>query len=240
LEADRLLIERARQRLSIQELAERSGVNAHTISDIERGVRNPRATTLAKLAGALGLDPEELLGKARAPSTSGLRSNGGDGSSTDEVVGWDVVVQRMLQTGHIAQEVVQDWQREWARSLEDGRPLPRHRILEMKSFHNELSRLYVDDFKKLLEASSLGTIGIIDRSGARQYLSPEPSRWPRELKERLYEAGEQLTALPEHINKIEREASEQHRGAVERALYEEFNVETNREELNKALAEVGS
>jgi transcriptional regulator with XRE-family HTH domain len=73
LEAERLLIERARQRLSIQELAERSGVNAHTISEMERGVRNPRATTVAKIAEALGLAPEELLGKAPAsrPSAEG-------------------------------------------------------------------------------------------------------------------------------------------------------------------------
>jgi transcriptional regulator with XRE-family HTH domain len=62
---ERLLIERAKQRLSLQELAERSGVNAHTISDIERGLRKPRATTLAKLGEALGLEPEELLGKIR-------------------------------------------------------------------------------------------------------------------------------------------------------------------------------
>ncbi len=70
MEAERLLIERARQRLSIQELAERSGVNAHTISEMERGVRKPRAITVAKIADALGLTPEDLLGKAPAPRPS--------------------------------------------------------------------------------------------------------------------------------------------------------------------------
>ena len=64
---ERLIIERARRGLTRQELAKRSGVNAHTISDVERGLRQPRATTLARLAEALELDPEDLLGKAPAP-----------------------------------------------------------------------------------------------------------------------------------------------------------------------------
>jgi len=44
-------------------------VNEHTIADAEQGVRKPRATTVARLAEALGLDPEDLLGKVEAPSS---------------------------------------------------------------------------------------------------------------------------------------------------------------------------
>lgn len=242
LEADRLLIERARQRLSIQGLAERSGVNAHTISDIERGVRKPRATTLAKLAEALGLEPEEFLGKAPAPSTSGCRSGGGDGGPANKVVRWDTFVKAIDGAGHIAREATRDWWQQLQRSSEEGTPLPKYRTLEMKALHNELSRLYVTCFKKILEAASsdLGTIGIIDDNGVRHYLSPKPSDWPQELREGLYEAGVLIAALPQHIDRIERETSEQQQQEeTEQALYEEFNTESNHEELNKVLAEVG-
>ncbi len=64
---ERLLLERARKGLSRRGLAELSGVNEHTISELERGIRNPRDTTWARLAEALGLELEELLGKAPAP-----------------------------------------------------------------------------------------------------------------------------------------------------------------------------
>lgn len=43
------------------DLAEHSGVSQDAISEIEKGKRQPRATTLAKLANALGIEPRELL-----------------------------------------------------------------------------------------------------------------------------------------------------------------------------------
>jgi transcriptional regulator with XRE-family HTH domain len=239
LDSERLLVERAIQRLSIQELAERSGVNAHTISEIERGVRNPRATTVAKIAEGLGLKPEELLGKVPAPSTSGLSSRGEERNSADEPVPLTVAIERMKAAGHAAQQVAHDWRRESERSLEEGRPLTKYRTLEMYSFHNELSRLFVDNLKDILEAAELGLVGI-DRHGVKQYLSPNPALWPHKLKKQLHDAGVDIAALPKLIEKIELEASEQYQGGAERALYEEFNVENNREELNKVLSKVGN
>ncbi len=238
MDSERLLIERAKQRLSRQELAERSGVNAHTISEMERGVRNPRATTVAKIAEALGLEPEDLLGKAPAPSTSGLRSRGRDRDSIDEPVRLPVLLERMQSAGVVARGVAHDWRRESARSLEEGRPLSNYRILEMYSFHNVLIRLYLAGLEPLLESARLGTVGITE-GGVNQYLSAHPALWPRELKEPLREAGAYVAALPQLINEIETEATEQRRGAAEQAIFEEFNVESHREELNKALAEVG-
>jgi transcriptional regulator with XRE-family HTH domain len=61
---------RVEQRLSLRELARRSGVPAGTISGIERGSREPRALTLAKLADALEVDIEDLSPKAPTPSPS--------------------------------------------------------------------------------------------------------------------------------------------------------------------------
>lgn len=53
----------ARQGLGLtqEEVAERSGVQAGEISRIERGLRDPKVSTLEKLASALNLRPGQLL-----------------------------------------------------------------------------------------------------------------------------------------------------------------------------------
>jgi transcriptional regulator with XRE-family HTH domain len=64
---ERLLIERVRQRRTLRDLAAQTGLNPHTINDIERGLREPRKRTLILLADALGIDPDELMsGKVTA------------------------------------------------------------------------------------------------------------------------------------------------------------------------------
>lgn len=47
--------------LSQEELAARADVNQSYLSDIERGRRNPSLLVLARIAGALGVDVEELV-----------------------------------------------------------------------------------------------------------------------------------------------------------------------------------
>lgn len=56
----RLKAVRRRKALSQQQLAERAKVNRSTISRLENGVKEPFPTTVRKLAGALGVTPEEL------------------------------------------------------------------------------------------------------------------------------------------------------------------------------------
>jgi predicted ATPase/DNA-binding XRE family transcriptional regulator/Tfp pilus assembly protein PilF len=69
-----LLLQRARRAagLTQEELAERAGVSARAISDLERGCRSrPRSSTLALLAEALHLSPEDrarLEAVSRAPA----------------------------------------------------------------------------------------------------------------------------------------------------------------------------
>ena len=46
--------------LTVEELAEKSGVSATTIRDLERGARAPRGDTIAKLAKPLGLTFDEV------------------------------------------------------------------------------------------------------------------------------------------------------------------------------------
>ncbi len=57
----------------MRELERMSGVSKETLSGIERGSRAPQALTLGKLANALEVDIEDLLGESpKAPSRSPL------------------------------------------------------------------------------------------------------------------------------------------------------------------------
>lgn len=47
--------------LSQEDLADEAGVHRTYVSGVERGVRNPTVTIIAKLAKALGVAPGELL-----------------------------------------------------------------------------------------------------------------------------------------------------------------------------------
>lgn len=50
-------------KLSQEELGFRAGIDRTYVSGVERGVRNPTVTVLAKLAAALGSEPERLLSR---------------------------------------------------------------------------------------------------------------------------------------------------------------------------------
>ncbi|MFD9124562.1 ATP-binding protein [Kitasatospora sp. NPDC059571] len=75
-----------------EELADRSGMSTHAISVLEAGRRQPRLSSVARLAEALALDPvrrEELLAAARSgptptpptPTPTSLRGTPGTGSA---------------------------------------------------------------------------------------------------------------------------------------------------------------
>jgi transcriptional regulator with XRE-family HTH domain len=56
------------------ELAQVSGVNRSTISDLEGGVRRAQFRTIRQLAAALGVSPQELIaGPARRPAATAKR-----------------------------------------------------------------------------------------------------------------------------------------------------------------------
>lgn len=52
---------RLTRRMSVRDLAEKSGVNHSAISQMERGLRQPHPRTIGKLEDALELQPGELL-----------------------------------------------------------------------------------------------------------------------------------------------------------------------------------
>jgi transcriptional regulator with XRE-family HTH domain len=56
-------LRRAREQagLTQEEVAERSGVHSTEISRMERGMRDPRVSTLERLAKALEISPGDLL-----------------------------------------------------------------------------------------------------------------------------------------------------------------------------------
>lgn len=66
--ADKLRILRAQKGLTLRQLEERSGVSKDAISEIERGLRTPRISTVLSLAGGLGVDPQELLRDLASPT----------------------------------------------------------------------------------------------------------------------------------------------------------------------------
>jgi transcriptional regulator with XRE-family HTH domain len=65
---DGRVLRRARRdrALSQQDLSEATGVAQATLSDLERGKRAARASTVRKLAEALGVELKELMEEERA------------------------------------------------------------------------------------------------------------------------------------------------------------------------------
>ncbi len=53
---------RTRRLLTQEELAEKAGVSAATVVNVERNNQEPHFRTIRKLAKALDVDPTELLG----------------------------------------------------------------------------------------------------------------------------------------------------------------------------------
>jgi transcriptional regulator with XRE-family HTH domain len=53
---------RVRRALTQEELAEKADVGTNTVARLERNESEPHMSTLRKLAGALGVDPAELIG----------------------------------------------------------------------------------------------------------------------------------------------------------------------------------
>ena len=58
---ENVISRRARLGLSQHRLAERAGLHRTEVALVERGLRSPRLDTIVKLAGALEVEPCELL-----------------------------------------------------------------------------------------------------------------------------------------------------------------------------------
>ncbi len=60
---EQLKAARTRRLLTQEELAEKAGVSAATVVNIERDNQEPHFRTIRKLAKALDIDPTELVGE---------------------------------------------------------------------------------------------------------------------------------------------------------------------------------
>ena len=58
--------------MTLDDLAERSGLSAHYLSTVENDHRDPRLSTVLALAGALNAPPGELLGEGSATTQPSL------------------------------------------------------------------------------------------------------------------------------------------------------------------------
>ena len=81
---ERIRVMRAERGMTLRDLEEASGVGKDAISEIERGRRQPRVSTIMQLARGLGVDPAELLKEvAYAPERRpGQVEGGGRGTFT--------------------------------------------------------------------------------------------------------------------------------------------------------------
>ncbi len=76
----KLLAAREKSGLTQEELGYLSSIHRTEISQLERGYRSPRLDTVVKIAGALGIEPCELIGDVRwnpppsGPAQGGFRS----------------------------------------------------------------------------------------------------------------------------------------------------------------------
>lgn len=61
IDGEKLKRLREGQLMTLRELAKASGADHSSISEYERGLRNPHPATIKKLAKALGVEPKELL-----------------------------------------------------------------------------------------------------------------------------------------------------------------------------------
>jgi transcriptional regulator with XRE-family HTH domain len=75
--AEALYTARTAAGLTQEELAHRSGLDRSTVSQSELGKASPQVETLIRLAGGLGMDPSDLLPKARwKPPAASARPKG--------------------------------------------------------------------------------------------------------------------------------------------------------------------
>jgi transcriptional regulator with XRE-family HTH domain len=62
--------ERLRQKISLNGMAERAGLNRQTVSFIEQEQRTPTVDTLLRLSDVLNIPLEDLIRKARKAATA--------------------------------------------------------------------------------------------------------------------------------------------------------------------------
>ena len=137
----KLRVLRAERGWTLNQAAERAGVQPETISDAEHGKRRPYTPTLTKIAKGYGVPVEELLeepalaGKAEAPET-GEAEEGRREYEDDLGVALSILMEDCAQDGRALEEHL--------RSLENAVPLSAYPFIEklfaVEVLYEELAR----------------------------------------------------------------------------------------------------
>jgi transcriptional regulator with XRE-family HTH domain len=127
-----LRMARADAGLTISELARRAGVSRDTISNAERGEHSLQASTLHKVARALGKTPSELLAEEerlapKVESRSSLEPSFEDALAEERLAGWEAAAEearRLREAGR-----AQMWKAlsGWRASKQRGEPYATRR-----------------------------------------------------------------------------------------------------------------
>jgi transcriptional regulator with XRE-family HTH domain len=114
-----LRIARSKAGMTLTELEAASGVGASTISKIERGVSQPQAATLHRLADALGVEVDEFFREHAVPLAKAPREAGS--AVVAVAVAPEEVAEKFEQQLYSPARIAQDWHRlaqRWEKRLE--------------------------------------------------------------------------------------------------------------------------
>lgn len=202
------------RQLKLPEVARRLGVSEKTARRYVKAGALP-SVFVGNAYRVSEKDVEEYLERARVtpgkapapPSSTQPQLNGFEEERREdtEYIHFDTILDRIGAAGNAAREVVTEWRGESARMLVEGRTPGRYRTLEMRSFHNELSAIFITSLRMILEAARQGTISVGYSRDEPQDLADDPSLWPRSLRGYLYDAGSHIAVLPAVIGALERE-----------------------------------
>jgi transcriptional regulator with XRE-family HTH domain len=155
--------------LTISELAERAGVSRDTISNAEKGRHGLQASTLYKIARALGKAPSELLAEEErlAPKARGR--------SSLELSFNDVLAEERRIDFEACASALDAFTAHWGRGVAQGRPLDRQAFADYVAAMQGIAPMLVEISRA--ERELLGIRTNADRE--RSVLWPAVSRFVR-------------------------------------------------------------
>jgi transcriptional regulator with XRE-family HTH domain len=166
--------------LSQVELAELAGVSAYTVTEIETGHREPRGSTLRKLAAALDVEVADFFPKAPAPPSLDATAVGA--GVYEEPA--EAALRIAGVQGH-ADKLSAVWIQEAKFHVQDSRAVPSHRTFERSCAVTVLYQQY------------FGAVEVLQRDAMKKGLDPDMTTWEPRLKQLLIDSGAAVRALSE-------------------------------------------
>lgn len=196
------------------ELAELAGVSAYTITEIETGHREPRPSTLRKLAGALGVEVADFFPKARRSSPIAAEDQVGEGHV--ELYSDPAKAAAAIGgLGDLAVNLAAGWNRDVELYERHGHDMQPYRAFEMSAAVIVLYQHF------------WGALRVLQGLAGEQGLDPDPATWDAQSRQKLREALASIRALAELYEVIDRSTATSGIDQENfRAMREEFDVST--------------